>query len=252
MTNLKNLSFPIIFLLTAALFFAPLSFGQYANSSEASEEAAPTSEELIQSYPDIGEDSERPENKEILCPFLRMLHRAGVFDAQNQENNSKVMVSLVNLALKAREFGCRIFGCGTVGTLVSAGQVSHLGDLFRGDAALGYVNIAALHKARGVAHECGFTFEKGGTAVSDEVRGRTLERLEELTDSEGHLKKEDILKVKLEICEEQGVSISRAGAVEVDLIFIYLGGEDRGYIDFEDVVRLFHAEMPKVKAQKYL
>jgi hypothetical protein len=214
-----------------------------------------SSEQLVHDYPSIGEESERKENKTILCPFLRMLHRSGTFDARNPENNSQIMTTIVSLVSAAREFGCDVLACGSVASAVSAGQISHSGDLVSGQARFGIVNLSRLHKARFVAHECGLTFAKGGTTVDDDVRKSTLARMKEISDASsnpGELRKEDLMKVKLEICTKQNVEMSLPGEVEVGLIYSYLGGDDRGFIEYEDVVRLFHAEMPKTKIVKGL
>ena len=39
--------------------------------------------------------------------------------------------------------------------------------------------------------------------------------------------------------------ISTAGKVERGLIYTFLGGNTRGFVDYEDVVRLFNPELPK-------
>lgn len=209
-----------------------------------------SSEQLVHDYPSVGENSVRKENKTILCPFLRMLHRSGAFDARNPQNNSKIMTTIVRLVSAAREFGCDVLACGPVAAAVSAGQVSHGSDLTSGRARFGNVNLARLHKARFVAHDCGLTFAKGGTTVDDEVRKSTLARLKEISDASsnpGELRKKDLMKVKLEICSKQNVKMSLPGEVEVGLIYSYLGGDDRGFVEYADVVRLLHAEMPKTK-----
>ncbi|MCL1128013.1 hypothetical protein [Shewanella surugensis] len=211
-----------------------------------------TSEELITAYPSISADSERAENKAVLCPFIRMLERAGRFDSEHPENNSDIMVGLIDFTAKAKEFGCGILGCGTVATLVSAGQLTHPSDVYHGKAQIGHINITNLHQARGVAHECGFTFSYGDTEVNDVTRSNTLEKLLAEADPQGRLNQNDIMKVKLDICAEQNVEISSAGEVEAGLIFKYLGGEDRGYVEYEDIVRLFNATMPKTKAMNLL
>jgi hypothetical protein len=241
----------IMSILVLTVFFATNMQESFAGSNAFKGSDAKTSEQLVHDYPSIGEGSERKENKTILCPFLRMLHRAGVFDARNPENNSKIMVTLISLISAAREFGCDAIACGSVATAVSTIQVAHGGDLFRGQARLGNVNLSRLHRARPIAHDCGFTFAKGATTVTDAVRQSTLDRLKEISNSSsnpGELTKEDLMKVKLEICKSQNVKISLAGEFEVGLIYTYLGGEDRGFVEYEDVVRLFHAEMPKTKA----
>jgi hypothetical protein len=206
----------------------------------------PTSEDLRAKYPEIAEGSDKKENKEILCPFWRLIERTGSLKSMNISSNSDVILSIKNLVAKATEFGCRWFECGSVANLVSAGQLTH-----PGTTKLLSVNISKLHKARGVAHDCGFTFVKGGTKVSNIKRLKTLNRLKRIADnnhSKGTLSNEDLMSVKLQICKEQNVEISKAGSIEVDLIFSFLGGKDRGFVEYEDVKRLFHAEMPLTKA----
>jgi len=209
------------------------------------------SEELIHNYPNIGEFSSRKENKNIICPFHRMLERAGVYDTKRPTNNSKIIVSILKIAKKAREFGCEYFSCGSVATLVSSGQLTNGKDLFSGKARFGAVNLTRLHKAKGTAHQCGLTFVKNGTKVSEEVRSNTLRKLEEISESNipaGNLSKENLMKVKLDICKSQDVKISGPGKLEVELIYAYLGGRDRGFIEYDDVVRFLHAKMPLTKS----
>jgi uncharacterized protein YjhX (UPF0386 family) len=208
-------------------------------------------QELMRDYPNIGDYSSRAENKKIICPFHRMLERAGVYDTKKPQNNSEIIVSIIKIAKKAREFGCKIIACAPVATLVSGGQISQRKDLFHQMAKLGHVNLTRLHKARGTAHECGLTFQRNGTQVSVEVRNTTLKRLKQISDSNtrpGELSADDLMKVKLEICKKQDVEISGAGKIEVQLIYIYLGGKDRGYVEYADVVRFLHAKMPNTKA----
>ncbi|MFT6631224.1 MAG: hypothetical protein ACJAS4_001173 [Bacteriovoracaceae bacterium] len=206
----------------------------------------PTSEDLRTKYPNIEEDAQRPEKKEILCPFWRLIERSGTLDAINTSKNSDVVISIRKLVAKATEFGCKWIECGAVATLVSGGQMTH-----PGTTRLFSVNISQLHKAKGVAHECGFTFEKGGKKVSNAKRTQTLSRLKKIADknsASGTLSKEDLMSVKLQICKEQGVIITKAGSVEVGLIYSFLGGKDRGFIEYDDVVRFFHAQMPLTKS----
>lgn len=206
----------------------------------------PTSEDLRAKYPNIDENGQRPEKKEILCPFWRLIERSGTLDAINSSKKSDVVISIRKLVARAKEFGCKWIECGAVATLVSGGQMTH-----PGTTKLFSVNISQLHRAKGVAHECGYTFEKGGKKVSDVKRAQTLSRFKKISDNNsaaGTLSKEDLMSVKLQICKEQGVTITKAGSVEVGLIYSFLGGKDRGFIEYEDVVRFFHAEMPLTKA----
>jgi hypothetical protein len=48
------------------------------------------------------------------------------------------------------------------------------------------------------------------------------------------------------------VKISLPGRVEIGLIWSYLDGGEKGYVDYKDIVRLLNAEMPKMKIKKLL
>ena len=93
----------------------------------------------------------------------------------------------------------------------SAGQLTQLA------TKPGSVNVEALHKAIGIAHDCGLTFAKDGTVVDDAVRSNTLAELKARADRNGRLQFSDLEEVKLNICEAQGVALSDAGDVEVAL-----------------------------------
>mgnify|MGYP003691626331 CR=1 FL=1 len=202
----------VLCLLAFALSsFNAHSYGGSAQSSEldSTETKFATSEELLRKYPSISEVSNRSENKEILCPFWRLIERSGALDAAAKVRESGILISLKHIISKAFEFGCDKISCGTVATLVSAGQLTHLGT-----TKIGSVNISKLHKARGIAHDCGLTFEKGGTVISDLRRAQTLARLKEIADSsdiQGQLNLSDLMMVKEEICSAEKVSMSTAG-----------------------------------------
>ncbi len=202
-------------------------------------------EALVSKYPQIEEGSTQPENKKILCPFHRLLERAGIYDADKKEQ-SPLTVSVLKITAFAREFGCIIAGCGGVATAVSAGQLTE------GTTTQGNVNVESLHTALGIAHDCGLTFAKGGTEVSDTVRAQTLAALSQRADADGHLKYSDLEAVKLNICAAQGVQNTSAGTIEIGLIYTFLGGNRRGYIDYSDVERLFFAELPKTIGNPFL
>ena len=195
-------------------------------------------QDLADTYPSIEEGSLEPENVEVMCPFLRLTERAGMFD-RGADEYAPLKASIFEVAMAARDFGCSLYSCGAVATAVSAGQI------FNGTSSVGKVNLESLHTAAGVAHDCGLTFAHGGTVVDPVVRDRTLDALGDRADSAGHLSYSDLRAVKQSICDEQGVSMSFAGSIEIGLIYTFLGGDRRGFIDHEDVVRLFHAELPK-------
>ena len=195
-------------------------------------------QDLAATYPSIEEGSTVPENGKVLCPFQRLLDRAGMYDS-GAEGQSGTTASIMDVARAARDFGCSLFSCGAVATAVSVGQT------FNGTSSAGRVNLESLHTAAGVAHDCGLTFAKGGTVVDPKVRQRTLDALGARADRHGHLTYSDLKAVKQNICNEQGVTMSFAGRIEIGLIYTFLGGKKRGFIDLDDVVRLFHAELPK-------
>lgn len=201
----------------------------------------PTSEErraeILKNYPSLTDQS-RPENRKILCPFHRLLERTGMYDSSRTLSGGiRVAISLISRL--AGEFGCSKFSCGAVASAVSAGQLT------QGTTSFGKVNVESLHTAAGIAHDCGLTFEKGGQEVSDRVRDRTLNELKTLTDSNGRLKLEALKRVQLNRCNEQGVKPSQAGILEGELIYTFLGGNERGYIMYDDVVRFLHAQLPE-------
>lgn len=199
--------------------------------------SAPTAEELTRQYPDISSNSTIPENPKILCPFLRMMHRAGIVELQS---------SVLEITNGAQELGCGMLECGGVAAKVSKGQDVKL------KSGFGPIDLTQLHQADGVAHDCGFTFAKGGQEVDSATRQASLDLMKEKATKEGHLSFENILEVKKEICRSQGVTMSEPGFVEVKLIYGYLGGVDRGYVHLEDVRKLFHAEMPTGKTTEWI
>jgi hypothetical protein len=193
---------------------------------------------LAAKYPSIEEGSLKPENPKILCPFHRLLERAGLYDSEKKDQ-SPLTVSISKIANFAKEFGCSIGACAAVATLVSGGQLT------KGSTKFAYVNLEALHTAAGVAHECGLNFAKDGTVVDNAIRAKTLAALQKRADSNGRLKFSDLEAVKADTCAERGVAVSIGSTTEIGLIYTFLGGNERGFIDFADVKRFFHAELPK-------
>ena len=155
------------------------------------------------------------------------------------EGNSSVASKTIVAATK--ELGCVEETCGDVAKLVSTLQGNP-----------GEVDLFRLHEAPGVSHQCGFTFPKGGTETTEERIQATMDRLLELADDNGRLDFADLMTVKLEICDANGDEINQAGHIETRLIFILLGGLDRGYVQHSDVDKFFHTEMPDYKTQKWI
>lgn len=208
------------------------------SASSQLQAAGPDREALAKKYPSIEEGSRRPENKKILCPFQRLLERAGIYDA-SKKNQSGLYAGILVIGKAAQEFGCKLVGCSAASTFVSGGQI------LSGTTHVGAVNLEALHKAVGSGHEGGFFYAKGGTVVSDEVRKRTLAMIQARADSMGRVSREDLEIVKQQICDEQQVEYSEAMKVEIVGIYSFLGGNDRGFIDYADVERFAHGELPK-------
>ncbi|MBC7660792.1 MAG: hypothetical protein H7249_13935 [Chitinophagaceae bacterium] len=231
------------FLAATALSLAVIGSPLFAQAAPDAIKGVPPSNvsdrsELAAKYPGIEEGSLRPEDPKILCPFHRMLERAGLYDSSKRDQ-MPLTVSIIKIASYAHEFGCKVVGCGGVATAASGGQLT------QGATTFGDVNVEALHKAFGLAHDCGLTFAKGGTTVSNEVRSKTLAALSSRATSEGHLTLQDLEAVKENICAAQRVQNNPVGKTEVRLIYAFLGGKSRGYIDYADVERFLHAELPK-------
>jgi len=213
---------------------------------------AETSEALVASYPDLLEGSDRAGNPLILCPFLRMLERSGRLDDVLDSDTASVKTS--DLKDAAEEFGCdSTTGCGPVIDLVSSGQSDSFFSWLN-PFETRQVDLERLWDAPPVSHECGFTFEKGlgEEGVSATRLESTLAKLLAKANASNELVYQDILDVKLAICEEEGVEITGAGSVEAQLIFAYLGGIERGFVDYSDVEGFLQVNnvMPAVKAQK--
>lgn len=233
--------------LTAVL----LAVSAFAFANQPIEKTFKSSEDLQSDYPSISDSSTRDENKKILCPFHRLMERAGKYDSAPKSVAGEIIVSVATLVNAAEEFGCKVLGCKTVANAVAVGQNTHFGDRAKKLAQFGKVNVTRLHKARLIAHDCGLTFEKGGVEVSDQRRNLSLSKLKAIADQNspsGTLVLADIQKVKQEICDLEGVKSTVPGRFEMELIFKYLGGEDRGFIEYSDVERFLHAKMPMTKA----
>lgn len=240
-----KLKTPLMILAIAAGF----SLAQAANLTVP--KTFKSSKELRNDYPNIDDGSTRAENKKILCPFHRLMERAGKYDNLPASFADQIIVKVSTLVAAAEEFGCKVAGCKTVAHTVAVGQNTSLSDRAKKYAQFGKVNVTRLHKARGIAHDCGLTFEKGGVEVSDKRRDLSLSKLKALSlanSPAGTLVLSDIQKVKQEICDLEGVKSTFAGRFEMELIFKYLGGEDRGFIEYSDVERFLHAKMPLTKA----
>lgn len=198
-------------------------------------------DKFARELPAIEEGSLKPENKKIICPFHRMMERAGLYDS-SLKTQGALYVTVAKVTEVAKKFGCMISGCGTVATAVSGGQLATFSTIF------GSVNMTALHKSIGISHECGLTFPKGSSVVTDAHRMETIRRLSARADANGNITLDDLNFVKEGICREQGVSNNLVGQVEVKLIYAFLGGQERGFIEVKDVERFFFAELPKTIA----
>lgn len=221
-------SFRSLTILTASLF---LLFPMNASSKAADRD------ELVSRYPGLEDQNLKAENPKILCPFHRLLERAGLYDS-SKDSPGPLLVSILKVTAVAREFGCDIIQCGTVATAVSGGQVTTRTSHFNN------VNLESLHTALGVSHDCGLAFAKGGNEVNAAHRARTLSALADRQDANGRLQYEDLVAVKESICSEQGVRNTFAGKTEMKLIYSFLGGKKRGFIDYSDVERFLNAELP--------
>lgn len=235
----------------------------------------PSCSEVTAKFPEILTDKPA-ENKQVICPFLRMVERTGVWKDEVKHNMAEAVQSsaivplrLKNLLAKVLEFGCGDSGCRPVAVGVSAGQQGMSPDKINEDSI---VDIGRLADARGTAHDCGYTFGLGETAMNPARRAKTLEMLKARAKNGVELGVNDLVEVKKAWCkvdyeEAKRTSLSRlknkideanqtlvfsgADTVEFLLIFSFLGGVERGHIRYEDVEDFLHARMPAFKT-KYL
>jgi hypothetical protein len=197
-----------------------------------------TSAELTSMYPDISAASTKAEEVEVLCPFQRMLKRSGILDEAIEENSFEVKNRTLTEATEV--FGCDSTTCSTAIGYASLAQGNW-----------NSIELNRLHEAGFLSHDCGLTFELGGITVSDTRRDATLDRLAELA-VDGRLVYSDLMTVKQETCDQEGVEMTVGGETEVKLIYAYLGGPEREYIEYSDVDKFLHATMPDYKATGYL
>lgn len=212
---------------------------------------ASTSDELQQAYPTL--ETEREGNPLILCPYLRMLERSGRLDDFKEDGENDIKSRELKSA--ASDFGCdTLTACGPVIDTVSTGQCVAEGfDLsWLNPFSTPTVDLERLWDAPPISHECGFTFENraGQNGVSLARLESTLARLSGKADADGHLVYQDILDTKNEICSEEGVTATAPGLVEAQLIYAYLGGVERGYVEYSDVERFLAVDsrLPLTKA----
>ncbi|MDF1764660.1 MAG: hypothetical protein P1U57_14765 [Oleibacter sp.] len=197
-----------------------------------------TSAELSAMYPDISATSTKPEDAEILCPFQRLLKRSGILDDAIEKGSFEIRNRTLTAA--AEVFGCTSVACGSAISYASTAQGNWR-----------TIELDRLHEAGLLSHNCGLQFDFGGITVSDTRRAATLNRLAELA-VDGRLVYEDLMTVKQETCDQEGVDMTVFGETEVKLIYAYLGGPERDYIEYSDVDKFFHATMPDYKATGYV
>jgi len=196
-----------------------------------------TRDELVSKYPTLNDGSDRTENTEIRCPFHRVLARAGIYDKE-QANGGAIYATVMKIATAAKDFGCQVVGCVGVTSAVSGAQLTGR------STYPGYVNLSALHKAGGFSHSCGFALKNN--QVSDEQRDLTLSLLADRADAAGHVTFDAISAVRSEICAPESSSFTKLAVdVESKLLYSFLGGKSRGFVDVSDVERFLHGELPK-------
>lgn len=203
---------------------------------------SPTLAAIVERFPAAAANANTEENPRIMCPFMRLMARAKAFVSEVSPQTQAIYpVGIKDIVASARVFGCSTLECGSVALLVEQAQKklpSHLPSS---------VDLGKLHLAGAISHECGLTYDFGADRISAKVRDRTLNRLLEFADDQGQIQWEDLFEVKLEICEEQQMPVTTAGELEIDLIYLYLGGLEQGSIAVKDVDLFLHAKLPKTK-----
>lgn len=187
---------------------------------------------LLETYPELLSD-DPPINDRILCPFLRLLERYDLVDSD--------MAPLFTIGAIIE--GGSILGNPKSQSLLASTGAS-LGQLVNGETKFNRVNLEALHAANMISHDCGITYALGGDKLDYSVINSSIAVLTELEDDEGHLTLEDLDALKGTICDSQGVEMTLVGYFENRLLWNFLGGNERDFIETSDVDRILHTKLP--------
>lgn len=244
-----------------------------SDTDPASLTPAPGCEALITSFPTI-EAEDSPEDKKVLCPFVRILNKSRQFADEIVANlesyafpDAVLPVSVGSFTKAAEQLGCGVDSCGGAIVVASGGQS---GKPVTSVSQTDIVDIGKLHTAKGLAHNCGFNFALGDTEVNETARDETLAKMKGRA-VDGRLTHADILQTKKDMClrdfelaKSSGLPtinpVSAAGdtldpgvpdTTEVNLIYSYLGGIENGFVLYSDVELFFHGQMP-VNKTKYV
>jgi hypothetical protein len=238
----------------------------------------PTCAQLVEKFP-AANAPESPDDKKVICPFLRLLKRTGLLDKEIENNlsiasdeKSVAPVSLAHLELVTGEIGCEGKACVAVAASVAKNQNSlsppqvDIGRLFAAPTRASYSNQSQDR----ASHDCGYTFQFGDEAVNDETRTATLQRFKEIADKNaGRISIADLVAVKKESCQrdykiykakgllpfnlvdeaKQTLIPDSRDQMEVALIYAYLGGVDNGYLTYEDLSNFFYAKIAPNKTR---
>ncbi len=242
----------------------------------------PTCSEIVAKYPKVA-DANHPEDKKVMCPFLRILKRTGLLDQEISNNlgsswakDSVAPVGVIKISQTVPEIGCQGRACAAVAEQVAMSQnkgwpalTVDIGKLFAAPPRETYTNP----KQQRGSHDCGYTFQFGDSAVNPQVRTATLERFNALAaENGGKVKLEHLVQVKKEMCKRDfGLyKISKLIAfspvdeknatllpdirdhIEVALIWAYLGGMERGWFTVADLYHFFHGTIPPNKTKFFL
>lgn len=242
----------------------------------------PTCQELSKRFTRVYDKNE-PEDKKVICPFLRLLKRTGLLDEEIQTNLAKsphskdiAPVTLAKLMNVTGEIGCD--GAACVAVAQSVAKTQRIGEpatsvdiarLFDAPPRSTFKDQSKDH----ASHDCGYTFQFADETVNDKVRDATMARFKEIADQNGgKIYIADLVKMKKESCKRDYLAYKASGKLpfnrvdeanktlvpdsrdhtEVALIFAYLGGIDRGYVTHEDLDRFFHAQFPPNKTRMLL
>lgn len=236
----------------------------------------PTCEELITQHPVLDRD-QPAEEKRIICPFLRMLQRTGLFKENAQENlaKSKNPEAVMPITLSVLERIVQKFGLvvpaaafGSPAGVAAAQQGRNQADMTDNDT----VDIGRLTEAPSISHNCGFNFLLNAKSISDEARNASLASLK-ASAKDNRILFSDLEKTKAEACardyalylkdpsqplinpidkEKNTLGLTMTDHFELALLFMYLGGADNGYILYSDIELFFHGKMPANKTKYVL
>ncbi len=173
----------------------------------------------------------------VACPFWKRIVASGDLNPYINDSN-EIVVPILTLVNKAKQFGLGRVEALAVASLVSTGQLVGVGI-----NNFGKVNLSKLHLAKGVAHDDGFAFKPGSGIYDKEHLSETISYLN-LNSTNGKISYATLARRKQEVADNLSIDVSSASIVENKLLFAYLGGIENDGVMVSDIDKFFRGEEP--------